>query len=63
MDSIKGILDGDSLQVAGCYFQAQREDEVDLPDWRSQEILLENLLVLDGVWRGVELPKDVLSVT
>lgn len=63
VDGIKSILDGDSLQIPGCYFQAQWKMKVNLADWWSQEKLLEDLLVFNSVWRGVELPVDEMSVT
>jgi len=56
VDGVQGIFDGDALDVACCDFQAKREVQVDLLDWRRCEELLEGLLVLYCCGRGIDLP-------
>jgi hypothetical protein len=48
VDGVKSIFDGDSLHIASCHLQAEREPQIDLLDKRLAERLLEGILIIDG---------------
>jgi hypothetical protein len=56
VDRVKGVLDGDALQVARRHLHAEREVQVDLLDGRRRQELLEDFLLLDACRGAVDLP-------
>jgi hypothetical protein len=58
VDGVQCILDGDTLQVSCGDFEPEWEVQIDLANEWSGERLLEDLWVLYGCRRLVQLPKD-----
>lgn len=65
VDGVHGVLDSDTLHATCDDFQAQREVQGDLLDWWVGEVDLEDVLVINCVWRRVDLPvcRPVISLT
>jgi hypothetical protein len=56
VDCVQRILDCDTLEVTSSDRQTQWPYQVNLLDRWGHQVHLENVLVLDGVRRRVELP-------
>lgn len=58
VDRIECILDGDTLEVSCCDLKPEREVEINLLDRRCCEELLQDILLVNGGRRGVDLPEQ-----
>jgi hypothetical protein len=61
VDGIQCVLDRNAFEVPCCYFEPEREVEVNLLDWWCCEELLEVFLVFYRRRRRVDLPVKVLA--
>lgn len=61
MNGIQSILDGHSFHVPCSDFKSKRKMKVNLLDRRCGKVLLQHILLIQCCWRGVQLPKDIMS--